>query len=69
MEIASSISQRGRGKLAELAGWLLETLQKPTRWDHPTVPPNAQPAAVATGRSEGDVVVVGVGKDSVESEG
>ena len=36
MEIASSISQRGRGKLAELAGWLLETLQKPARWDHPT---------------------------------
>ena len=27
------------------------------------------PAAVATGRSEGDIVDVGVGGDSVESEG
>ena len=29
----------------------------------------ASPVAVATGRSEGDIVVVGEGGDSVESEG
>ena len=32
-------------------------------------PPNGRPAAVATDRSEGDIVVVGVGGGSVESEG
>ena len=46
--------ERERGE----TGWLLETLQKPARWDHPTVPPNAQPAAVATDRSEGGIVVL-----------
>jgi len=34
------------------ADWLLETLQKPARWDHPTAPPNVRPVAVATGRSQ-----------------
>ena len=29
------------------------------------MPPNARPAAVATDRSEGDIVVVGVGEDSL----
>ena len=46
-----------------------QTLQKPARWDHPTAPPNVRPVAVATGRSEGDIVVVGEGGGSVESEG
>ena len=41
---------------------LLETLQKPARWDHPTAPPNARPAAVATDRSEGDIIIEGVAR-------
>ena len=48
---------------------LLETLQKPARWDHPTAPSNARSVAIATGRSEGDIVIGGVGEDSGESEG
>ena len=51
-----------------LADWLLETLQKPARWDHPTAPPTGRSAAVATDRSEGDIVVVGVEGDSVKLE-
>ena len=47
---------------------LLETLQKPARWDHPTVPPNARSAADATDRTWGDILIEGVGEDSGESE-
>ena len=58
----------------------LETVQKPALGlsstclncgggEVSTAPPNVRPVAVATGRSEGDIVVVGEGGDSVESEG
>ena len=47
---------------------LLETLQKPARWDHPTGPPNARSVAVAADRTEGDIIIEGVGEDSGESE-
>ena len=38
------------------------------RWDHPTVPPNARSVAVAADRTEGDIIIEGVGEDSGESE-
>ena len=47
---------------------LLETLQKPARWDHPTGPPNARSVAVAADRTEGGMMIEGVGEDSGESE-
>ena len=39
-------------------------------WDHPTVPPNARSVAVANAadRTEGDIIIEGVGEDSGESE-
>ena len=39
-----------------------KTLQKPARWDHPTVPPNARSAADATDRTGGDILIEGVGR-------
>ena len=45
-------------------GSLLETLQNPARWDHPTGPPNARSVAVAADRTEGDIIIEGVGEDS-----
>ena len=39
----------------------METLQKPARWDHPTPPSVVRSVVIATGRSEGDIVIRGVG--------
>ena len=67
-----AVSGRPGGRTEILDGetdWLLETLQKPARWDHPAAPSNARSVVIATGRSEGDVMIRGVGGDSGESEG
>ena len=37
-------------------------------WDHPTGPPNARSVAIAADRTEGDIIIEGVGEDSGESE-
>ena len=52
-----------------VADWLLETLQKPARWVHPTAPSNARSVAIAADRAKGEIMIEGVGEDSGESEG
>ena len=43
--------------------------QKPARWDHQTAPSNARSVAIAADRTEGDIMIEGVGEDSGSRKG